>query len=129
MFVANDAPLLGADVCFAHRSMVAETFDESKVYLLFKRATWRPQGSPLLYTKMGRRRSIVVATLAVAMFYCLLTSTHSTATLIPAKNNGNERDKYPLASKRELRVGATQPPPRREIHPRASATSANGGPR
>src|SRR5216683_5572513 len=35
---------------------------------------WRPQGSrccaaPLLYTKTGRRRNIVVATLAVAMFH------------------------------------------------------------
>jgi|SRR5581483_12312978 len=30
-------------------------------------ATWRPPGSPLLYTKTGRSRNIVVATLAVAM--------------------------------------------------------------
>jgi hypothetical protein len=71
-----------------------------------------------------------MATLAVAMFYPPIDKynqrwyTHGSK-----KNNGNERDKYLLSSKRELRVGATQPPPRREIHPRASAISANGGPR
>ena len=42
---------------------------------------WRPQGSPLLYAKTGRRRRIVVATLAVAM---LILASASIMTLIAA---------------------------------------------
>jgi len=69
-------------------------------------------------------------TLAVSMFYLLIDNYNQHwYTRNSKKDNGNERDKYLLSSKRELRVGATQPPLRREIHPRASAISANGRPR
>src|SRR5690242_3279408 len=42
---------------------------KSRTYQAWRpqKSTWRPQGSPLLYAKMGSRRRIVVATLAVAM--------------------------------------------------------------
>ena len=45
------------------------------------------------------------------------------------KTIGDERDEYLRLGNRELRDGATQQPARREIHPRASAISANGSPR
>jgi len=58
-----------------------------------------------------------------------LTNNKTTATLVTVKTIGDERDEYLLLGNRELRDGATQQSVRREIHPRASAISANGSPR
>src|SRR5579859_1312708 len=97
MFVADDAPIISADVCFAHERMVAETLAESKIFLLL---TSTPTTGTLMAAKEPWQRTGQVSSGEQERTAGRCNAAAATKGNPPVSQRDERQRRPPLAGKR-----------------------------